>query len=114
MMMALYDPQLPDELKEFDEPSDAPVGSRLRLEQRVRAGKKLFGLHLPCLLDNKQNEVQQLYGVLAKRLFIVDPDGHIALDSGNLPTKAFPWKEVADWLDHYSESVSQRPAKKHG
>jgi hypothetical protein len=53
------------------------------------------------LLDNEQYEVQNLYNAFPKRLLIVDPAGRIALDSGNKPMEAFPWKEVTDWLDHY-------------
>lgn len=112
MTMATYRHQLPEELEEFDEPPGAPSGSRLRLEQRVRAGKKLFGLHLPCLLDNTLHEVQKLYNAFPKRLLIVDPAGRIALDSGNKPMNAFPWEEVTDWLDNYRESVSPRSTPK--
>jgi hypothetical protein len=111
---ATQDHHLPAELEEFAEPPGTPPGSRLRLEPRVRAGLKLFGLSLPCLLDNEQREVQRLYSGGPKRLFIVDRDGRIALDSGNLPRNAFPWKEITNWLDHYGESVSPLPAQKHG
>ena len=114
MTMAMHSHQLPKELEEFAEPPGAPPGSRLRLEHRVRAGKKLFGLRLPCLLDNEQYEVQKLYNAGPKRLLIVDQSGRIALDSGNLPMNAFPWKKITDWLDHYGESDSPRPAQKHG
>lgn len=114
MAMATHSHHLPEELEEFAEPPGALPGSRLRLEQRVRAGKKLFGLRLPCLLDSEQCEVQKLYNAAPKRLLIVDQSGRIALDSGNLPTNAFPWNKVTDWLDRYGESVSPRPAQKQG
>jgi hypothetical protein len=106
--------ELPEPLRESAEPPDAPQGSRLRLEQRVRAGKEHFGLQMPCLIDNEQREVKMLYHVGAKRLLIVDKTGHIAFDSGNSTTGVFPWQKVTDWLDHYGESASPRSAGKHG
>ncbi len=94
---------LPEELREFAEPPSAPPGSRLRLVPRVRAGKKHFGLHFPCLLDNENGEVGQLYEACPKRLIIVDKSGHIALDSGKVPKAPFPWKKITEWLDRNSE-----------
>ena len=113
MARAAQNHELPEELREFAEPPGAPPWSRLRIEQRVRAGKELFGLRMPCLIDNEQREVEKLYGSGTNRLLIVDPAGRIALDSGNLPWNDFPWKRITDWLDHFGESVSARAAQKH-
>lgn len=97
--------QLPKALRLFAEPPGAPRGSRLRLASRIRAGKKHFDLRLPCLIDNQQCEVQQLYSASPKRMLIVDLTGRIVLDSGHAPAAPFPWKEAADWLDRYRESL---------
>jgi hypothetical protein len=114
MSMATHSHQLPESLRDLAEPPEAPRGSRLRLTERVRAGKKHFNLQLPCLLDNEQCDVQTLYGANPKRLVIVDSAGRIALDSGTVPSASFPWKEVADWLDHHGGSASLQSAEKHG
>lgn len=114
MARATQSHELPEELREFAEPPGTPPWSRLRLEQRVRAGKELFGLRMSCLIDNEQREVEKLYGSGPNRLLILDPTGRIALDSGNIPMKAFPWKRITDWLDHFGESVSARTALQHG
>lgn len=108
--MATHDHQLPQEIEQFAEPAGAPRGSRLRLEERVRAGMKHFGLRMPFLLDTERRKARSLYGANSKRLLIVDPAGRIAVDSGNVPSHDFPWQEITDWLDHYGESVS---AHKH-
>ena len=108
-----FNHQLPEALREFADPPDAPEGSQLFLEQRVRAGMKNFNLRMACLLDNEQGQVQKLYGADPKRLLIVDPNGRIALDSGNMPSEDFPWKEITDWLDHYGEPISP-PGENHG
>jgi hypothetical protein len=110
MAMGTHIHQLPEALRGLDEPSGSPPGSRFRLAERVRAGKKHFGLQLPCLLDNEQCDVQTQYGANPKRLIIVDESGRIALDSGNIPIESFPWQAVTDWLDDYGESVSQPSA----
>lgn len=109
-MSAALHHELPEALSAFAEPPNAPVGSQRLLEQRVRAGRKYFDLRMPCLLDSAQGVVQKLYGADPKRLLIVDPTGRIALDSGNTPSLNFPWKEITNWLDHYSEPVSHRPS----
>lgn len=97
--------QLPKALHPFAEPPDEPRGSRIHLASRVRAGNKHFGLHMTCLIDNEQCEVQELYSASPKRMLIVDTAGRIVLDSGRAPSGAFPFQEAADWLDHYSDST---------
>ncbi len=114
MARAAQNHELPEELREFAEPPGTPPWSRLRLEQRVRAGKELFGLRMPCLIDNEQREVEKLYGSGPNRLMILDLAGRIALDSGNIPMNAYPWKRIIDWLDHFVESVSAQVPQKHG
>lgn len=103
---------LPEEVGDIAEDPDAPAGSRLPLVPRVRAGRKHYDLRFPCLLDNEQEKVQALYRAFPKRLLLVDPAGHIVVDSGNVPYEPFPWKEVTDWLDRYEKSVPPRPATK--
>ena len=96
----------PEALREFEEPAGSPPGSRLRLEARVRAGRKHYHLSFPCLIDNEKGEVETLFNAWPKRLMIVDSAGRIVLDPGNLVSAPFPLKAITDWLDRYSESVS--------
>lgn len=105
--------ELPEELAPFAEPPDAPPGSRLRLLPRVRAGRKHFALRFPCLIDNEKGEVEVLYNAWPKRYVLVDTDGRVVLESGNLGVMPSFWKEVSGWLDHYSTSLSPQAAEKH-
>lgn len=106
--------QLPKALRQFAEPPGKPRGSRIRLASRVRAGNEHFGLHMPCLIDNEQCEVQKLYNASPKRMLIVDTAGRIVLDSGRAPSVAFPWEEAANWLNRYSESIYPQPVEQSG
>ncbi len=92
--------ELPAELRPFAEPAGAPEGSRLRLLQRVRAGRKHFDLRFPCLIDNEQNEVENLYRAYPSRMVLVNSAGRIAVDSGPLAVDLTFWKRASDWLDH--------------
>jgi hypothetical protein len=104
----------PEALRPFEEPAGAPLGSRLRLTPRVRAGREHFHLRFPCLIDNEHAEVEALYNAWPARLFIVDAAGRIALDSSDSAPGPFPWAKITDWLDRYGESISPRPAQKRG
>ncbi len=110
--MATHSHQLPEAIEAFAEPPDAPPGSRFRLEERVRAGKKHYGLRMTALIDNEQRDVQTLYGAGPKRLLIVDSSGRIVVDSGNLPTEDFPWERITGWLEGYHTWVSTHSAQK--
>lgn len=103
----------PEALREFDEPAGVAPGSRLRLASRVRAGRKHFHLNFPCLIDDAEGKVETLYEAWPKRLLIVDSDGSIVVDSGNLASMTFPWKAITNWLDHNSTSSSSQSAPAH-
>jgi len=105
---------LPDELREFAEPADAPRGSQLRLLPRIRAGRKHFDLRFPCLLDNEAGEVEKRYNAFPMRVFIVDSAGRIAVDSGITSADLFPWKKMTDWLERHGVSHSPQSAEKRG
>ena len=96
--------ELPEELRPFAAPPDAPEGSRQRLQPRVRAGRKHFDLRFPCLIDDEQNQVEMLYRAYPSRLILVDRAGRIALDSGPLAFDPSFCKRVSDWLDRYETS----------
>ena len=114
MLRGTHSHPLPEAISDFDELAGVGPGSRRRLAERVRAGKKHFGLKMTFLLDDEQCQAQSAFVAFPKRLIIVDADGRIALDSGRKPTAPFPWKEVTDWLDHYGNSASEPAAEIHG
>jgi hypothetical protein len=97
-------PEALRDFRDFTEPDDPPPGSRNRLKQRVRAGRDLFGLRFPCLLDNEQMEVQYRYSAFPRRMLVVDATGRIVVDSGNFMNDPFPHERASDWLDHYDPS----------
>jgi hypothetical protein len=86
------------------ESPDSPEDTRSWMVKRVRAGIRHFGMRFPCLLDNEQAEVQKLYDAYPRRMLVLDPDGHIAVDSGNAPNLLFPWKAITDYLDRFDSA----------
>ena len=108
--------ELPEAMRSLAEEPDVPAEPRVRrrkrefviprprLLKRARAGRKFFGLHFPCLLDNEDKEVELQYTAFPKRMLVVDPAGRIVVDSGHFVDDPFPWEEVTYWLDRYGPS----------
>jgi len=79
-----------------------PTTTPERQQLADRACKELK-LTWPCLVDDMKNSVNQAYAAWPTRLYIVDPDGRIAVAGGPGPRGLAPsMKEAEEWLKAFA------------
>lgn len=96
---------LPTHLRDFGKAPD--IAKR---QQLVREGMERHRLSFTCMLDREDAQVERLYGAFPKRLFLIDGDGRIAWDSGNVPSDPIPWDELDQWMQEQGRTAERRAA----
>lgn len=63
-------------------------------------------LTIPCLVDDMDNSVNDVYKGLPTRIFLIQPDGKLGVAGGRGPFGLIPaFKEVKEWFKEYRESI---------
>lgn len=72
----------------------------------------LLHINVPCLVDTMTDTVNRAYAAWPDRLYIIDPNGRIALMGDQGPKGFAPSVALADsWLAQSASNMSQRSTK---
>ena len=79
----------------------------LNLDDRCISAEKMLadeGVTIPCVVDNMDNAANKAYSAWPDRIFVIAPDGKLAVASDRGPWGFKPGlKELSDWLAAYRE-----------
>lgn len=99
----------PEPLRSAIADAGAPLDAPVNRQARIRAGLEHYGLSLPCVIDNKNNQVQQDYNAFPARLVIVDQKQTVAFDSGSVLQSGLNPTGAATWLEEHALTTKSIP-----
>lgn len=101
----------PDALQSFTADPQLPPSARENRVARIRAGLKQFEMNIPCVLDSADNQTQEDYLAYPARLVIIDRNGQIGFDSGNVLHSGLNPEGAAQWIEDNTPYPAAIPGK---